>query len=203
MIDVALLEPGIPDYNLLNTSYVIMIMTFDLFGYGRYQYTFRAACKEESECLLDDGAVRIFLNTRGTNDDEVSKELVDFLHYIENTTDEAVNNMDSERIRRIHERVRKVKASEEVGVRYMQAWEENYYDKEEAREEGRLEGHAAGLREGRLEGHVAGLREGIRALVLDNLEDGNSHERIVEKLMRRFSLTEEEAASYVEKYGGK
>ena len=39
MIDVALLEPGIPNYNLLNTSYVIMIMTFDLFGYDRYQYT--------------------------------------------------------------------------------------------------------------------------------------------------------------------
>lgn len=131
------------------------------------------------------------MNTRGTNDHEVSKELVDFLHYIENTTDETVSNMDSERIRRIHERVRKVKASEEVGVKYMQAWEEKYYDKEEAREEGRLEGHAAGL------------REGIRALIIDNLEEGNSRERIVEKLMRRFSLTEEEASAYVEQYGDK
>lgn len=84
MIDTALLEPGIPDYNLLNDTYIIMITTFDLFGYGCYRYTFRSVCEEESKCSLDDGAVRIFLNTRGTNDKEVSKELVDFLHYIEN-----------------------------------------------------------------------------------------------------------------------
>lgn len=179
MIDAALLEPGIPDYNLLNTSYVIMIMTFDLFGYGRYQYTFRAVCDEERECLLNDGAVRIFLNTRGKNDKDVSKELVDFLYYIENTTDETVRTVESERIHRIHERVRKVKASEEVGVKYMQAWEEKYYEKEEARREG-----------------------GIQTLILDNLEEGIIRERIIEKLMRRFSLTEEDAAAYVGQYGG-
>lgn len=35
------------------------------------------------ELTLEDGATRIFLNTRGTNDDEVSKELREFLHYLE------------------------------------------------------------------------------------------------------------------------
>ena len=48
---------------------------------------------------------------------------MDFLHYIENTTDETVHTVESERIHRIHGRVRKVKASEEVGVKYIQAWE--------------------------------------------------------------------------------
>lgn len=33
-----------------------------------------------------------------------------------------------------------MKASEKVGVRYMQAWEERYYDREEGRNEGRIEG---------------------------------------------------------------
>ena len=33
------------------------------------------------------------------------------------------------RIQRIHDRVCKVKKNEEVGVRYMQAWEEKYYAK--------------------------------------------------------------------------
>ena len=85
---------------------------------------------------------------------------------------------------------------------------ENYIDfsgNEELKEEvGRMGGLGESiLEEGRLEGHAAGLREGIRALILDNLEDGNSRERIVEKLVRRFSLTEEEAASYVEQYGDK
>ena len=124
MMDTSLLEPGIPDYNLLNQSFIIMIMTFDLFGYKKYMYTFEPRCREVPECTLADGTTRIFLNTKGENDDEVSKELVDFLHYIENTTSEAAENSGSERIRRIHERVCKVKSNEEMGVKFMQAWEE-------------------------------------------------------------------------------
>lgn len=136
LVDTNLLEPGIPNYNLLNATYIIMICTFDLFGYGKYQYTFTATCKEVPECELGDQAVRIFLNTRGTNEGEVSEELREFLHYVENTTDEAAKNAKSERIRRIHERVCKVKTSEKVGVKYMQAWEEKYYEREEGRKEG-------------------------------------------------------------------
>ena len=83
LIDTSLLEPGIPSYNRLNFSYIILIMPFDLFGYGKYRYTFEASCKEVPSCPLGDGAVRFFLNTRGTNDSEVSPELVQFLHYIE------------------------------------------------------------------------------------------------------------------------
>jgi hypothetical protein len=62
---------------------------------------------------------------------------VDFLHYIEDSTDQKAAETKSERIKRIHDRVRKVKLSEEVGVKYMQAWEEKYYEREEGREEGR------------------------------------------------------------------
>lgn len=123
--DTSLLEPGVPNYNRLNNTYIIMITPFDLFGYGKYCYTFEARCNEVPECILGDDAVRIFLNTRGTNDDEVSKELVDFLHYVEHTTDESAAASDSERIHRIHERVQKVRMNEEIGVKYMQAWEEN------------------------------------------------------------------------------
>lgn len=136
VLDTNLLEPGIPNYNLLNTTYIILITTFDLFGYGKYQYTFEARCREEPGCVLEDQAVRIFLNTKGKNDSEVSEELVSFLHYIENTTDVMAENSGSERIKRIHNRVRKVKVSEEIGVKYMQAWEEKYYEREEGREEG-------------------------------------------------------------------
>ncbi|MCI8504000.1 MAG: hypothetical protein HFH00_09280, partial [Dorea sp.] len=32
----------------------------------------------------------------------------------------------------------KVKVNEEIGVKYMQAWEEKYYEREEGREEGRM-----------------------------------------------------------------
>ena len=33
----------------------------------------------------------------------------------------------------------RVKFSEEVGVKYMQAWEEKYYDREEGKIEGKIE----------------------------------------------------------------
>ena len=170
LLDTNLLEPGIPNYNLLNTTYIILITTFDLFGYGKYQYTFEARCREEPGCVLENQAVRIFLNTRGKNDSEVSEELVSFLHYIENTTDVMAENSGSERIKRIHNRVRKVKVSEEVGVKYMQAWEEKYYEREEGREEGRIEG--------REEGAKAKLQEQIRK----KLEKGKSVEKIADEL---------------------
>jgi predicted transposase YdaD len=70
--------------------------------------------------------------------------LVDFLHYIEDSTDQRAAETKSERIKRIHDRVRKVKLSEEVGVKYMQAWEEKYYEREEGREEGRNQERRAG-----------------------------------------------------------
>jgi len=34
LVDTSLLEPGIPNYNCLNRSYIIMIMPFDLFGWA-------------------------------------------------------------------------------------------------------------------------------------------------------------------------
>lgn len=74
-----------------------------------------------------------FLNTKGKNDSEVSKELVDFLHYVEHTTGEVAEESGSARIRKLHERVCKIKANEEIGVKYMQAWEEKYYERKEGR----------------------------------------------------------------------
>lgn len=138
LLDANLLEPGVPNYNLLNQSYIIIITCFDLFGLEKYQYTFEPRCKEAPNLKLDDGATRIFLNTRGKNDNQVSKELVDFLHYLEDTTDERASISGSERIQRIHKRVRNIKLNEEIGVKYMQAWEEKYYAREDGRQEGEL-----------------------------------------------------------------
>ena len=85
---------------------------------------------------LEDGTTRIFLNIRGTNDSEVSPELVELLHYMEKTTDEAAKQCKSGRVKKLHERVHEVRASEEFGVKYMQAWEEKMYERLEGREEG-------------------------------------------------------------------
>lgn len=182
LLDTSLLEPGIPNYNLLNNSYLILIMTFDLFEQEKYQYTFKPQCLEVPDCTLEDGATRIFLNTKGKNDGEVSKELAEFLHYIEDTTDIAAENTGSERIKRIHERVRKVKSSEKIGVKYMQAWEEKYFAEQEAREKGLTEGRAVGLAEGHAVGRAEGLAEGARnklkEVISKKLQKGNTETEI-------------------------
>ena len=98
-----------------------------------------------------------------------------------------------------------------MGVKYMQLWEEKAYIMEEARAEGlalgrtegialgRTEGIALGRAEGRAEGRSEGRSEGITAFILDKLEDGKSAEIIIDKLMKRFSLSKEEANQYYEK----
>ena len=40
----------------MNEVLVVMIMPFDLFGYGLYRYTFQMKCEEIPELKLDDGA---------------------------------------------------------------------------------------------------------------------------------------------------
>ena len=83
---------------------------------------------------LEDGAERIFLNTRGTNQEEVSPELVELLRYMENTNTAAP--AENQKVREIQKRVEAIKSSEEVGVRYMQAWEEKVLERQAGRQEG-------------------------------------------------------------------
>lgn len=45
-----------------------------------------------------------------------------------------------------------------------------------------------------------GLEQGLRALILDNIEEGIPVERICEKLQKRFGLTQEKAEEYIRKY---
>lgn len=146
-IDSKLLPPGEVDYGALNDVYIIMVMPFDLFGKGRYRYTFRMACEEEFALKLNDGATRIFLNTKGTNGDGVSDELIGLLAYFEKSTDATARQAASDRIREIHKNVQRIKENEEVGIRFMNAWEEKILDRREAYEEG----HAEGLNEGVLQ----------------------------------------------------
>ena len=131
--------PGTRSFNLLNDTCVIMITPFDLFGKGKYCYTFHPYCEEEPDLRLEDGAVRIFLNSHGTNRDEVSEELVALLEYMETMDADKIGD-DSENLKKLHEYVEQIKASEEIGVKYMQKWEELEYEREDAREEGREEG---------------------------------------------------------------
>ena len=144
IIDSKLLPPGVVD--LLNEVLIVLIMPFDLFGYGLYRYTFQMKCQEIPELKLDDGATRIFLNTRGKHPELVSPELIELLKYMEHSTDEISEACESKRIQEMHRRVCQIRASEKTEVKYMQSWEERIMIKQEGIAEGRIEGEKALLK---------------------------------------------------------
>ena len=145
LIDSKLLDPGEVDFSNMKDCYSIIIAPFDLFGRGLYQYTFQMTCAETGQ-PLEDGATRIFLNTHGKNSEDISPELKELLYYMEHTTEEI--SCSTSRLQEIKNHVNIVKSSEEIGVKYMQEWEEKILEKRKARAEGLAEGRAEGRTEG-------------------------------------------------------
>ena len=62
------------------------------------------------------------------------------------------------------------------------------------------QGRKEGMELGRSEGIQLGRSEGIKAFILDNIEENIPKERIIEKLQRRFHLSEEQAAEKYEEF---
>ena len=119
----------------MNEVLVVMITPFDLFGYGLYRYTFQMKCEEIPELKLDDGATRIFLNTRGEHPELVPSELIELLKYMQHSTDEVSGACESKRIQEMHRRVCQIRASEKTEVKYMQAWEEKLLERQKEKRE--------------------------------------------------------------------
>ena len=155
-----LLPEGTVNYNELNDLCMIVIAGFDIGGEGRYRYTVRRMYEGYPDKEVYDGEVTIYLNTKGIDADGVSDELVVMLTYFEETTDEVASTSGYERIARLHEIVTSIKASDEIGVKYMNAYEERIYDMQEAKEEGKSEGLELGRSEGLEQGRSEGLAEG-------------------------------------------
>ena len=175
LLDSSLLVPGEQSYNALNDTYIIMIMPFDLFGKGRYQYTIKAFCEEDKEIQIQDGATRIFLNTHGKNKEEIRPELIEFLNYVEKTNELQEETFRSEKVTKIQKAVRQIKSNEEIGVKYMQKWEE--------------------IAEARAEGRTEGREEYTLELIRKKQEKGKSLAQIAEDL----EMTEEEVQSVLER----
>lgn len=210
-LDVSLLEPGSKNFNLLNDSCFILIAPFDIFGKGLYRYTFEGTCRECPELKLEDGAIRIFINTVGSNKQDFSQEFLDFMEYITASTDAVADRTISGKVRMIHEKVKRIRASEKIGVKYMQLWEEKAYIRDEGLEEGLVKGRAEGMEEGLAKGHAKGMEEGLAKgeeikliqLVVKKLRKGKSAEEIaddleesMEEIERIFNAAKECAPNY-------
>ncbi|MCH5271700.1 MAG: Rpn family recombination-promoting nuclease/putative transposase [Lachnospiraceae bacterium] len=138
--DVTSLKPG-EDFSELGPSCVIFLCCFDPFGQGLYRYTFENRCLE-TDLPLGDGTRKIFFNTRGRNDENISKELRHFLHYVENSTGECAKEDPDGKVGLLHEKITALKKSREWERRYM-TLDELIKDAEKAsRKEGFAEGQA-------------------------------------------------------------
>ena len=130
-------------YTTLNDSYIIFICTFPVFTGNRHKYTFKNVCIEDHDIALNDGATKLFLSTKGTQND-VSKPLQAFLDYIDGqeATDDLLRDIDDA----VHE------------VKHCEAWKEEYVmlsmDHYKYWKEGMAEGIAEGLAQGKAEGKI-------------------------------------------------
>lgn len=179
-MDVSLLEPGTKNFNLLNDSCMILIAPFDLFGKGLYRYTFEGTCRECPELRIEDGATRVFINTRGNNREAFSQEFLDLMEYLSSSTRATVNKSASENIWRIHRRVEQVRQSEKAGVKYMQRWEELAEARDEGCEEGR--------REGIIMGEARGREMALISMVCRKLKSGKSIGQIAGELEEKTAV---------------
>ena len=124
------------------------------------------SCDEIPGLKLYDGVTRIFLNTHGTDEEGVSEELIQLLRYFEKTTEENAAGSHSQKIENLQKRVEEIKKNEEVGIRYMNAFEEKMWE----RREGREEGERIGEKRGEERGKKSEQREIARKMVEKNLD---------------------------------
>ena len=110
---------------------------------GRYRYTVRRMYEGYPDKEVYDGEVILYLNTKGKDTAGVSNELIAMLEYFEETTDDKALSSGYERIIRLNEIVSSIKANDEIGVKYMNAYEERMHDIQEAREQGEAQGEAS------------------------------------------------------------
>lgn len=168
-------------YDNLPESVVIFITDFDVFGLGRYRYTFKNACLENTALALGDGTTKIFLNLRGTNKNSATQEQIELLQYILSTTVE--NETDS--LTEIAHWVETLRASGK--------WEDTYMNyKAYAQDEIKAATEAAvkvaaekAKTEGRAEGMTDGAILQLVRLVSMKLNKGKSVDQIANELEQR------------------
>lgn len=151
VIDSKSLQSGV-DYSRLKNVIIIMILSYDPFGCDRMVYTVRNRCVEEPDINYEDGALNLFLYTKGKIG-VISQELKELLQYLEDTR---WQNAVSESLKEVQSMVDQVKCDKEVSISYMKSYERDRM----IRNEGRIEG--------RMQGKVEGLIESIKELLSDS-----------------------------------
>lgn len=117
-VDMELLGTGI-DYEELPTAYVIFICDFDPFGLKKFRYTVKYTFAENQNYTYDDGSHTIILSTKGENENEEPKDLVNFLKYAGSDSGDSQDDYEDEFVQRLQKSVVKIKSDREMGRRFM------------------------------------------------------------------------------------
>ena len=122
------------------------------FPMRNYQiHSFQNECQEDTRAKLRDGNKTIFLSTRGKNKEQMPRSLVKFLKFVEADLAESEQDFGDELVKQFQDSIREIKASREMGERYM-LFEEL-------------------LKEERQEGLAQGRQENAREYILEFLAD--------------------------------
>lgn len=140
LIDAPILKSGERGFDKMNPLYIIIICNYDPYGKKKYCYTFDNQCKEVPRLRLEDEVTKLLLSTRGENKEEVSKELVDFLHYVTESNENGLPDECDERLKRLHESIREIKASADMEVEYMKMEERERIIRDEGKQIGIING---------------------------------------------------------------
>ena len=163
-MDSVSLKPG-EDYTALRPNYVIFICTYDPFGHGLYRYTFENRCQER-DFPLGDGTAKIFLNTKGCNPKDVPQALVDFLHYVEDSSDKCAADAQNGMLAQLHRRIAGLKKSRE--------WEERYMTLADYIKAAEKKAEHIGMEKGLEQGQKLGLEQGQKLGLEQGLEQGQA-----------------------------
>lgn len=137
LIDAPILKSGERGFDKMNPLYIIIICNYDPYGKKKYCYTFDNQCKEVPGLRLGDEVTKLLLSTKGENEEEVPKELVDFLHYVTESNENGLPDECDERLKRLHESIREIKASADMEVEYMKMEERERIIRDEGVEFGK------------------------------------------------------------------
>ncbi len=137
VMDMHTIEAG-KNYSELRKSYVIFICTFDYFGLGIPVYTFKSICEQQTDLVLHDDAVKIFINPNGDTS-MLSEELRAFLEFM------IGKEPSSEFTKQLQEEIDMIKKNPNISLEYMSINAREFDLREEGRAEGREEGHKEGV----------------------------------------------------------
>ena len=138
MIDIHLIEKG-KLYRELGNTFIIFICTFGIFAGNRHKYTFKNVCIEDYDILLNDGATKMFLSTKGTQDD-IPGPLKVFLDYVDGKKPSDTLTTEIDKI--------------VTTARNRTEWRREYMTLELEIERNRFEARAEGKAEGKVEGKI-------------------------------------------------